>query len=144
MRIIFLMTLTAVLVPVFGQTNPEGLSCYENLAAPEFPRAALEAHIDGTVWTTTQVNPQGGIEKIETQVVSAWGDGPKLLTPPVETVIRAAKIKPACAGKSVAAIFRYQLHGEATASPNVTTRTEGNLMWIESQPATGVATKTPH
>ena len=136
MRIIFLMTLTAVLVPVFGQTNPEGLSCYENLAAPEFPRAALEAHIDGTVWTTTQVNPQGGIEKIETQVVSAWGDGPKLLTPPVEKTIRAAKIKPECAGKAVSVVFRYQLHGDAVPSPKVTSRTDlPNILWIESQPA---------
>jgi hypothetical protein len=144
MRIVLLLTLTAILVPAFGETSPEGLSCFENLTAPEFPQAALEAHIDGTVWTTTQVSPNGGVDKIETQVVSAWGDGPKLLTPPVEKAIRAAKIKPACAGKPVAAIFRYQLHGEATANPKVTTRTEGNLMWIESQPATGAPTKAPH
>jgi len=141
MRCIFLLTF--LLVPVFGQTSPEGLSCFENLTAPEFPSSALQAHIDGTVWTTTHLSPQGTIERIEAQVVSAWGDGPKLLTPPVEKAIRAAKIKPSCAGKEVPAIFRYQLHGEARLSPTITTRTEGNLMWIESQPAS-TATKGSH
>jgi len=144
MRRIFLLTISSLFVPVFGQTSSEGLSCFENLTAPEFPLSALQAHVDGTVWTTTYVSPQGTIDKIETQVVSAWGEGPKLLTPPVEKAIRAAKIKPACAGKSVPAIFRYQLHGEATASPTVTTRTEGNLMWIESHPASTTATKGSH
>jgi hypothetical protein len=126
----------ALFTPAFGQTAPEGLGCFENLAAPEYPQAALQAHVDGSIWTTTHVNSQGGIEKIETQAVSAWGDGPKLLTPPVEKTIRAAKIKPECAGKAVSVVFRYQLHGDAVPSPKVTSRTDPpNILWIESQPA---------
>jgi hypothetical protein len=117
-------------------SNPEGLACFENLATPEYPKAALQAHVDGSVWTWTQVSPQGVPDKIETQVVSAWGEGPKLLTPPVEKAIRAAKIKSECAGKKVWVVFRYSLHGEATPDPRVTSRTDApNVIWIESQPA---------
>jgi hypothetical protein len=115
----------------------EGLACFENLTAPEFPKSALQEHVDGSVWTWTQVSPQGTIDKIETQVVSAWGQGEKLLTPPVEKAIRMAKIKSECAGKKVSVVFRYQLHGEATPNPKVTSKMGApNIMDIESQPAT--------
>src|SRR5437870_2482220 len=77
----------------------DGLACFENLRTPEYPKNALQAHVDGSVWTWTQVNPRGAVDKIDTQVVSAWGEGPNLLTPPVEKAIHAAKIKPECAGK---------------------------------------------
>ena len=118
-------------------SGPEGLACFENLVSPEFPKSALQEHVDGSVWTWTQVSPQGTIDNIETQVVSAWGQGEKLLTPPVEKAIRAAKIKSECAGKKVSAVFRYQLHGEATPNPKVTSKTEApNIMDIESQPGT--------
>jgi hypothetical protein len=114
-----------------------GLACFENLGTPAYPKNALEAHVDGSVWTWTQVSPQGTIDKIETQVVSPWGQAERLLTPPVEKAIRAAKIKSECAGKKVSVVFRYQLYGEPTPNPKVTSKTEApNIMDIESQPAT--------
>ena len=117
-------------------SGPEGVACFENLEAPEFPRSALQQTIDGSVWTWTQVSPQGTIDKIETQVVSAWGQGEKLLTPPVEKVIRAARIRPECAGKRVHVVFRYQIHGEPAPDPKVTSRTDApNVIYIESRPA---------
>ena len=104
---------------------------------PEYPKNALQAHVDGSVWTWTHLNSQGTVDKIDSEVVSAWGEGPKLLTPPVEKAIRAAKIKPECAGKTVSVVFRYQLNGEATTEPKVTSRNEApNIMYIESRPAT--------
>jgi hypothetical protein len=127
-------------------SSMDGLACFENLAAPEYPEDALQAYVDGSVWTWTQITPQGVPGKTETQVVSAWSEAPKLLTPAVERAIHAARIKPDCAGNKVWAVFRYQLHGEATSEPKVTSRTDGpNVMWIESQPALAVAaaTKTP-
>ena len=118
-------------------SGTEGLACFENLGTPEYPKNALQEHVDGSVWTWTQVSPQGTIDKVETQVVSAWGQGEKLLTPPVEKAIRAARIKSECAGKKVSVVFRYLLHGEATPNPKVTSKTEApNIMDIESQPAT--------
>jgi hypothetical protein len=89
------------------------------------------------------VRPQSAVDKIDTQVVSAWGEAPKLLTPAVEKAIRSAKIKPECAGKSVSVVFRYQLQGDATPEPKVTSRTDKpNVMWIESPPVTAtVATR---
>jgi hypothetical protein len=138
MRIVYVIAIAVLMSPCYGkaqQKSGEGLGCFEDLVAPEYPKAALQAHIDGTVWTTTQVNPQGGIGKIETQVVSAWADGSKLLTPPVEKAIRAAKVKSECAGKSVPVVFRYQLFGEPVPNPKATSRTEKpNILWIESQP----------
>ena len=144
MRRILSIAIAALLTSVHARaqessqpaSGPEGLACFDNLAAPEFPKNALQQHVDGSVWTWTQVSPQGVIDKIETQVVSAWGQGEKLLTPPVEKAIRAAKIKSECAGKKVSLVFRYQLHGEVTPSPKVTSKTEApNVMDIESQPA---------
>jgi len=133
--------LTSFNVRAQQPSNTDGLACFENLAAPEFPQAALREHVDGSVWTWTHVNAQGVPEKIDTQVVSAWGDGPKLLTPPVEKAIHAAKVKSACANKTVSVVFRYELHGEATANPKVTSRNEApNIMYVESQPEGGTVT----
>jgi hypothetical protein len=117
-------------------SGTDGLACFENLTAPEFPKDALQAHVEGSVWTWTSVNSQGTVDKVDSQVVSAWGEAPKLLTSPVEKAIRAAKIKPECAGKTVSVVFRYHVYGEATTAPKVTSRTEApNIMDIESQPA---------
>jgi hypothetical protein len=120
------------------QPAPGGLSCFENLAAPEYTPAALQAHVEGSVWTTTHVNAQGTIEKIDTQVVSAWDNlAPKLLTPPAEKAIRAAKIKPECYGKPVLVVFRYELHGDVTPTPQTTSRMDPpNVVWIDSQAET--------
>jgi hypothetical protein len=137
MKNISLLVMYALLIPVCAsaQSATEGLACFENLQAPEFPKAALQERVDGSVWTTTQVNAQGSIEKFDTQVVSAWNDGAKLLVPPVEKAVRAAKIKSDCYGKTISAVFRYQLWGEAIANPKVTSKTDGpTVMSIESQP----------
>jgi hypothetical protein len=143
MRRLFSIALTSLWVAAFasGQaaspqaTTDLGLKCFENLQTPEFPKSALQARVDGSVWSWAHVNAQGAIEKVDTQVVSAYSTGPKFLTAPVEQVLKSAKVRPECNGKVVSVVFRYQLHGEATQNPKVTTRTEGaNLMWIESQP----------
>jgi hypothetical protein len=82
------------------------------------------------------VTAQGAPGKVDAQVVSAWADGPKLLVPPVEKAAHEAKIKPDCAGKTVPVVFRYELHGQETANPKVTSRREApDIVWIESQPA---------
>ena len=123
--------------PPPAEPPPAGLECFDNLATPEYPRAALQAKIDGSVWETIEAGPQGELGKVDTQVVSAYSDGAKLLTPPAEAAIRAAKIKADCGGKKVLVVFRYQLHGEAVANPQVSSRKEPpNIIWIESQPAT--------
>jgi hypothetical protein len=61
----------------------------------------------------------------------------------VEKAVRASKFKPECAGKTVAVVYRYQLHGDAAANPKPTTRTElSNIMFIESQPESMAAAKS--
>lgn len=119
---------------------PEGLQCFDKLTPPEFPMAALQQHVDGSVWVYINVSPQGAVEKIDTQVVSAWSDGAKLLTPPVEKAIRAASFKPACHGKQVSTVFRYQLVGEPVAKPEVKTNSDSpRMMVIESHPLAAAA-----
>jgi hypothetical protein len=119
-----------------AEASPEGLACFENLTPPEFPMAALQAHVDGSVWVNVEVSPSGAAGKIDTQVVSAWADGAKLLTPAVEKAIHAAKFKAACHGKTVSTVFRYQLYGEPVAAPKVTSNSDGpRMMVIQSQPA---------
>jgi hypothetical protein len=116
-------------------------SCFENLPTPEYPMAALHEHVDGSVWTWVQVTPQGTPGKVDTQVVSAWSDGSKLLVPPVEKAVLEAKIKSNCEGKRIPVVFRYELHGNATPNPKVTTRREApDIVWIESEPATATVT----
>jgi len=120
---------------------PAGLECFDNLATPEYPRAALRAKVDGSVWETLEVGAGGTLGKLDTQVVSAYADGSKLLTPPAEAAIRSGKLKADCAGKTVLVVFRYQLHGEPVANPEVTNRREPpNIIWIESQPAAAAGT----
>lgn len=112
-----------------------GLECFDHLEMPEFPASALRAHVDGTVWTWIQTTPQGGVDKIDTQVVSAWGQASAMLTPSVEKAIRASKVKADCDGKKIEIVYRYQLEGEPAASPKVTTKTETpDIVDIDSQP----------
>jgi len=112
-----------------------GFECFQSVPTPEFPDAALRAHVDGTVYIWAHLTAQSTVEKVDTQVASAWADGPKLLTPPVEKAVRAAMFKPECAGKTVAVVYRYELRGEPTASPKVTTKIEQpNIMFLDSQP----------
>lgn len=125
-------------LPPPAPPNP-GFECFEHAETPEFPTAALRAKVDGTVYAFIQVTPQGSADKIDTQVASSWQDGPKLLVPPVEKALRASKYKSDCAGKTVAVVYRYSLYGEPVAAPKVATRTEGNIVFIESQPE-GTAT----
>lgn len=150
MRTLFVVATASLLLPAYGSaqqarqaaTVQSGMECVEHLATPDFPKAALEAHVDGSVWTWTLVTPQGAADKVRTQVVSAWSHGPQLLTPPVEKALKETKFKPDCAGKTVAVVFRYELHGEPTANPKVTSRTEPpNLVYIESQPESVASAK---
>ncbi|HTR38646.1 MAG TPA: hypothetical protein VMH80_22225 [Bryobacteraceae bacterium] len=144
MRILLAIAATSLLVSQYAGAQPPaptpplalpGLECYEHLTMPEYPISALQSRVDGSVWTRVEVNPQGMAGKINTQVVSAWSNGASLLTPPVEAAIHASKFKADCAGKTVAVVFRYELHGDATMHPKVTTREEPpNLVWIESAP----------
>jgi len=61
-----------------------------------------------------------------------------------EKALQASKFKPECAGKTVSVVFRYQLHGQPSASPKVTSKTEDpNLVWIESEPAAGAKGAVP-
>jgi hypothetical protein len=145
MGVLPVLALTALLAAApdgRAGTNPsaesvtDGLACFENLNTPEYPRVALQSHVDGSIWTWTTTDAQGGNAKIETQVVSAWSEAPKLLAPAVEKAIHAARVKPDCAGKKVWVVFRYDVRGDAVSNPKVTSRQDGpNVMWIEGQPA---------
>jgi hypothetical protein len=107
---------------------------------PDFPAAALQAHVDGTLWLSIHLTAQAGVDKIDTQVTSAWGTAKTLLTPPVEKAVRASTFKMDCAGKTVDVVYRYELHGDPVASPKPTTRMDApNIMYIESQPGIKVA-----
>ncbi len=126
--------------PPAPPANP-GFECFDQVETPEFPAAALQAHVDGTAWLSIHLTPQATVDKIDTQITSAWGTAAKLLTPAVEKAVRASKFKATCASKTVDVVFRYELHGEAIAGPKATVRTESNVMYIESQPAKSAAAK---
>jgi hypothetical protein len=111
-----------------------GFECFDRAEAPEFPRAALQQHVDGTVWVTLDVTAQGTPDKIRTRVTSAWAAGEKLLAPPVEKAVRDSKFKSSCAGKSVAVVYRYDLVGYPVAAPEVTTKSDARIMYINSSP----------
>ena len=125
--------------PPAPPANP-GFECFQTVETPEFPHSALQAHVDGTAWLSITLTPQAAVDKIGSQVTSAWGTASKLLTPAVEKAVRASKFKQECAGKTVDVVYRYELHGEPTANPKVTNRMEPpNIMYIESQPETAAA-----
>jgi hypothetical protein len=116
-------------------TADDGLQCFATLNAPEYPEAALKAHVDGSVWTWTEVGADGSIGKIDTQVVSEYGDAAGMLTAPAEAALKAAKIKPECNGKKVRVVFRYEFYGMAMPKPDITSEKDGPyLLTIESDP----------
>jgi len=141
MRTAFVIAISALFASnvVKAQQPPvaasDGFSCFANLGAPDYPKAALDAHVDGSIWTCTHLSKEGVPEKIDVDVVSSWSKGRELLDPAVEKAIRAAKFKPECDGKTVRAVFQYKFHGEATPQPKIETDDAGpNLMVISSEP----------
>lgn len=112
-----------------------GLECFAQLTMPQYPPEALNEDVSGTVWTTIKLTPQDTIADIDTRVVSAWGNGSKLLDPAVEKAIRASAFKQDCAGKTVHVAYRYELDGQRVANPKPVTKEDPpNVVWIESQP----------
>ncbi len=96
---------------------------------------ALEKNVDGSVWTTIQLGPQASVEKVDTQVVSAYSDANKLLVPAVEKAVHATRFKSDCAGKTVFIAFRYQEAGAPVADPKPTsTQDPPNVVFIDSHP----------
>ena len=112
-----------------------GFECFEHVETPEFPHAALQENVTGTVYVTLDAG------KIDTQVVSAWPAASKILVPAVEKAVRASKLKQECADKSVAVAFRYAIGGNPIANPVTTTRSESRMMVLESQPELVTAAK---
>jgi len=112
-----------------------GFECFEHLETPEFPHAALQQNVTGTVYVTLDSG------KLATQVVSAWPAASKILVPAVEKAVRASKLKQECADKSVAVAFRYEIGGNPIANPATVTRTESSLMFLDSQPELAPAAK---
>ena len=102
--------------PVFPNTL-EGVGCFENLNAPDYPVEAVEQKTDGFVWATIRMSAEGKIVSIDTDVISPANGAAAVLVPPVEKALRAAKVKPACYGKTTAIDFRYELTGDSFASP---------------------------
>ena len=112
-----------------------GLECFAQLSTPEYPPAALHEDVTGTVWTHISLTPQDTVGKVDTQVVSAYSDGAKLLDPAVEKAVHSSTFKPDCAGKTVFLAFRYEEDGQAVADPQATVKQEPpNVVWIESHP----------
>ena len=119
-----------------------GLECVEHLVTPDYPMPALQQHVDGSVWFQAHLTPQASIDKLDHEVVSAWGAGPNLLMPPAEQAIRATKFKSDCGGKTVEVVYRFELHGQPTPNPKVTSRTEApDVMYIESEPEGTITAK---
>ena len=116
-----------------------GFECMDHAETPEFPAAALQSRVDGTVYVWAHLNAQGALEKIDTQVASAWANGPKLLVPAVEKAVHASTFKSSCGGKTVAVVYRYDLLGSPVAAPKPAVRTEANVMFIDSAPQTAPA-----
>ena len=116
-----------------------GFECFDHVDTPEYPRAALMQHVDGTVWVTLDLTAQATPTNIKSEISTAWASGEKLLVPPVEKAVRDSKFKSSCAGKSVAVVYRYDLIGDAVANPNVTTKSDERIMYIDSAPAMAAA-----
>jgi len=158
MRTLLVMATASFLISQVGRAQPAtskatptvsaGPECFAHMDTPEFPKTALEEKIDGSVWTWLKVTPEGKASQIQTQVVSAWSQGPKLLTPPVEAALKASTFKPECAGKDVSVVFRYEVHGNPVTHPKVTSKTDGNIVYLESEPETvtsaSAGTKAQH
>ncbi len=106
------VTIFLIAASAFAQSD--GVACFEKLTPPEYPAAALEARVEGSIWTTITIDADGVASKIETKALSVSADAQKLLAPAVEKAIRSATVKPECAGKTVNIAFRFLSADETT------------------------------
>ena len=118
-----------------------GFECFDHAETPEFPSAALQQHVDGTVWVTLDVTAQGTPDKIHSEISTAWTAGEKLLVPAVEKAVRASKFKSSNALKQErgggVSLQPHRRH--AVAHPDVTTKSDARIMYIDSAPELAAA-----
>lgn len=122
--------------PLFP-TSLDGLACFENLAAPEYPADAASKNIDGFVWATIKVNQDGKVDSIQTNVISNSPEAKSYLVLPAEEAIRGARVKAECKGQTISIDFRYELPQdtfvEAAGESTYLVRIRGNAAVAEKK-----------
>jgi hypothetical protein len=108
-------------LPAVSQTSsgdPSNAYCVERLDIPAYPLLAMQARITGTVTATVHLSARAAAQDVMAVSSPKIGRAKAILTEPVEAVIREARFRPACGGKIVTLIFRFELIGETENRPS--------------------------
>jgi hypothetical protein len=104
------------------------ISCIDRLQMPTFPALARKARVQGTINAVVVLSPQGSVQTMNTK-------GHPLLVPSVEDIIRTAKFRSDCGGKTVTLVFDFRLAGSGSQQPMQSVSFGApNRFWIAVQP----------
>src|SRR6266852_3686934 len=115
-------TLVAVLISAvlpgsaYGQSaRPEptevdsNSACIQRLEIPRYPPLATQARMEATITVDVLIGQGGTAKQVDTTAESRSTQGKALLGAAVWKVISEAKFRPECAGKTVKAVFHFNL-----------------------------------
>jgi hypothetical protein len=95
---------------------------------------AKMARIEASLTASVAISSDGMVQKIENTVDSRYSQAKSLFGTPVEKVIRRAKFRSECSGKTVRLVFHFNLLG---MSPNdlkaSTSFGYPNIFWIVAE-----------
>jgi hypothetical protein len=96
------------------------VNCLERLQFPPYPLLATQARIQGTITAAIFLTTGGKVAKVETDATSTYSNANHLLGEPVLKVVREAKFRSDCAGKTVRLIFHFDLEGASRVRKSAT------------------------
>jgi hypothetical protein len=110
------------------------MGCVERLEIPFYPPLATQARIEGTITASVVLSSEGVVQEIRTGVESKDGQAKKLFGLPVEQVIRQARFRSGCSGKTIRLVFHFNLTSISPSDPRASISFGyPNTFWIVSE-----------
>ena len=109
-------------------------ACIERLEIPLYPPLAAQARIEGTITLSVLLTSGGKVEQVDTEIASKYSQARNLFATPVWKVIKEAKFRPNCAGKTVRLVFHFDLEGVSPGNLRASTSFGfPNTFWIVAE-----------
>ena len=99
--------------PAGAPPDESNISCIERMDLPVYAPLARAARIEGVVTASVRLSAEGSVQDVNSDIPKR--DSRILLWSPAERVLRNARYRPDCAGKTVTVIFKFQIAGEASS-----------------------------
>ena len=122
----------------FSQSTADdasNISCVARIQLPTYPPLAKQAGIQGEVKVSVLLSADSSVERISVDSVIPRGES--ILVGPIKDVLRTARFRPGCAGKTVGLVFLFEIVGKSAIYPKQSLSFgQPNKFWITTEQTT--------